>query len=120
MVLMAVDQRRVQYSNLTANDAVVAVKIDYLSAFENILQVLPDTKDVIVVVGASPIEKFWKEAIGKEVEPLASRIKLSWTDELSFDALLKQASALPATYCDFLGVDDCRCGWRRTRRRRTN
>ena len=85
MVFTAVDQRRVQYSNLTANDAAVAVRINYLSAFENILQVLPDTKDVIVVVGASPIEKFWKEAIGKEVEPLANRIKLSWTDELSFE-----------------------------------
>ena len=94
MVLTAVDQRRVQYSNLTAYDAVVALRINYLSAFENILQVLPDTKDVIVVVGTSPIEKFWKEAIGKEVEPLANRIKLSWTDELSFEALLKQASAL--------------------------
>ena len=90
MVFTAVDQRRVQYSSLTANDAVVALRINYLSAFENILQVLPDTKDVIVVVGTSPIEKFWKEAIGKEVEPLANRIKLSWTDELSFGALLKQ------------------------------
>ena len=108
MVLMAVDQRRVQYSNLTANDAVVAVKINYLSAFENILQVLPDTKDVIVVVGTSPIEKFWKEAIGKEVEPLANRIKLSWTDELSFEALLKQASALPphtAIFWELMIVD---------------
>ena len=51
MVLTAVDQRRVQYSNLTANDVAVAVNINYLSAFENILRVLPDTKDVIVVVG---------------------------------------------------------------------
>jgi signal transduction histidine kinase len=95
MVFMAVDQRRVQSSDLTASDTAVAVRINYLSAFENILQVLPDTKDVIVVVGTSPIEKFWKDAIGKEVEPLANRIKLSWTDELSFEALLKQASALP-------------------------
>ena len=108
MVFTAVDQRRVQYSSLTANDAVVAVRINYLSAFENILQVLPDTKDVIVVVGTSPIEKFWKEAIGKEVEPLANRIKLSWTDELSFEALLKQASALPphtAIFWELMIVD---------------
>jgi signal transduction histidine kinase len=108
MVLMAVDQRRLQYSNLTANDTAVAVRINYLSAFENILQVLPDTKDVIVVVGTSPIEKFWKEAIGKEVEPLANRIKLSWTDELSFEALLKQASALPphtAIFWELMIVD---------------
>jgi signal transduction histidine kinase len=108
MVFTAVDQRRVQYSNLTANDVAVAVNINYLSAFENILQVLPDTKDVIVVVGTSPIEKFWKEAIGKEVEPLANRIKLSWTDELSFEALLKQASALPphtAIFWELMIVD---------------
>jgi hypothetical protein len=94
MVFTAVEQRRVQYSTLTANDAVVAVRINYLAAFENILQVLPDTKDVLVVVGTSPIEKFWKDAIAREVDPLASRIKLSWTDDLSFEALLKKASAL--------------------------
>jgi signal transduction histidine kinase len=108
MVFTAVEQRRVQYSSLTANDAVVAVRINYLAAIENILQVLPDTKDVIVVVGTSPIEKFWKEAIGKELEPLASRIKLSWTDDLSFEALLKHASALPphsAIFWELMIVD---------------
>jgi hypothetical protein len=60
MVFTAVDQRRVQYSDLTANDTVVAVRIDYLAAIENILQVLPDTKHVAVVVGASPVEQFWR------------------------------------------------------------
>ena len=108
MVLMAVDERRVQYSNLTANDTAVAVRINYLSVFENILQVLPNTKDVVVVVGTSPIEKFWKEAIAKEVEPLANRIKLSWTDELSFESLLKQASTLPphtAIFWELMIVD---------------
>jgi signal transduction histidine kinase len=108
MVFTAVEQRRVQYSSLTANDTVVAVRINYLAAMENILQVLPSTKDVIVVVGTSPIEKFWKEAIAKEVEPLANRIKLSWTDELSFEELLRQASALPpqtAIFWELMIVD---------------
>ena len=108
MVFTAVDQRRVNYSNLTENDVAVAVNINYLSAFENILQVLPDTKNVIVVVGTSPIEKFWKEAIGKQVEPLTNRIKLSWTDELPFEELLKQASALPphtAIFWELMIVD---------------
>ena len=108
MVLTAVEQRRVQYSRLTANDAVVAVRINYLAAFENILQVLPNTKNILVVVGASPIEKFWKDAIAKEVAPLADRVRLSWTDELSFEALLKQASALPpqsAIFWELMIVD---------------
>jgi len=108
MVFTAVEQRRVQYSSLTANDAVVAVRINYLAAVENILQVLPNTKNVMVVVGTSPIEKFWKEAIGKELEPLANRINLSWTDELSFEALLKRAAALPpqsAIFWELMIVD---------------
>jgi signal transduction histidine kinase len=108
MVFTAVEQRRVQFSSLTENDAVVAVRINYLAAFENILQVLPNTKDVVVVVGASPIERFWKEAIAKDVEPLANRVKLSWTDDLSFEALLKHASALPpqsAIFWELMIVD---------------
>lgn len=108
MVLTAVDQRRVQHSNLTSNDAVVAVRINYLAAFENILRVLPSTQNVLVVVGTSPIEKFWKDAIAKEIEPLAGRISVSWTDDMSFEALLKKASALPpqsAIFWELMLVD---------------
>jgi signal transduction histidine kinase len=108
MVFTAVEQRRVQYSSLTANDAVVAVRINYLAAVENIVQVLPYTKNVMVVVGTSPIERFWKEAIGKELEPLVGRINLSWTDELSFEELLKRAAASPpqsAIFWELMIVD---------------
>jgi signal transduction histidine kinase len=108
MLLTVVDERRVQFSVLTENDAVVAVSINYLAAMENILRVLPDTKSVTNVVGTSPIEKFWKEAIGKEVEPLANRIAFSWTDHLSFEELLKEAAALPprsALFWELMIVD---------------
>ena len=108
MVFTAVEQRRVQYSMLTANDAVVTVWINYFAALENILRVLPDTKNVTVVVGTSPIEKFWKEAIAKEAEPLSNRISFSWTDHLSFDELLKRAATLPpqsAIFWELMIVD---------------
>jgi signal transduction histidine kinase/ABC-type uncharacterized transport system substrate-binding protein len=94
MVFTAVEQRRVPYSTLTPNNAVVAVWINYFAAIENILRVLPDTSNVTVVVGTSPIERFWKETIAKEAEPLLSRIRLSWTDHLPFEQLLKQAATL--------------------------
>jgi len=96
MVFTAVDQRRVQFSILSDNDAVVALRINYLAALENVLRVLPDTKNVTVVVGTSPIEKFWKDEIAKEAEPLTNRLTLSWTDHLSFEELLKYAAALPS------------------------
>jgi signal transduction histidine kinase len=108
MVFTAVEQRRVQYSALTDNDAVVPVWINYFAALENILQVLPETKNVTVVVGTSPIEKFWKEAIAKEAEPLTNRISVSWTDHFSFDQLLKHAAELPprsAIFWELMIVD---------------
>jgi hypothetical protein len=68
MVFTAVEQRRVQYSNLTPNDTVVAVAHSFPAVFENILRVLPDTKTVAVVNGNSPNEKFWSEEIRREEE----------------------------------------------------
>jgi hypothetical protein len=79
-----------------------------LVAIENILQVLPDTKNVTVVVGASPIEEFWLEEIRKAVKPLANRITFTWTNDLSFEDLLKQAAALPphsAIFWELMIVD---------------
>ena len=108
MVFTAVDQRRVQYSDLTANDAVVAVRIDYLGAIKNILQLLPDTKHVAVVVGTSPIERFWREEIAREVKPLENRIAFTWYNALSFEDILKHAAALPphsAIFWELMSVD---------------
>ena len=108
MVFTAVDERRVQFSALSKNDAVVPVRIDYLAAIKNILQVLPDTENVTVVVGASPIERFWMEEIGKAVKPLTNRVSFTWTNNLSFDDLLKNAAALPprsAIFWELMSVD---------------
>ena len=108
MVFTAVDQRRVQYSDLTADDAVVAVRIDYLGAIKNILQLLPDTKHVAVVVGTSPIEQFWREEIAREVKPLENRIAFTWYNALSFEDILKHAAALPphsAIFWELMSVD---------------
>ena len=108
MVFTAVDERRVQFSALSEHDVVVAVRIDYRRAIENILQVLPDTEKVMVVVGTSPVEQFWKEEIGKAVKPLENRVSFAWTDNLSFDDLLKHAAALPprsAIFWELMIVD---------------
>ena len=108
MVFTAVDERRVQSSLLTPSDAVVAVRIDYLEAMKNILQVLPDTRNVVVIVGTSPVEQFWRAEIGREVQPLAERVTFAWTNALSFEEILKQAAALPphtAIFWELMIVD---------------
>src|SRR5262245_22970232 len=98
MVFTAVEQRRIRYSTLTANDTVVAFAHSFPAVFENILRVLPDTKAVAVVNGNSPNEKFWLEEIRREARRFANRITFTWYNELSFDEILKREAALAAQW----------------------
>ena len=108
MVFTAVEQRRVQYEKLTENDTVVAVAHDFPAAFDNILRVLPLTKTIAVVNGASPNETFWQEVMRRELAPLAGRIELRWYNEKSFEDILIDAARLPphsAIFWHLMNVD---------------
>jgi signal transduction histidine kinase len=91
----AIDERRLQYSDITQNDALVAVRHDFRFLFESFLRISPDTKIVAVVNGDSPNELFWRNEIQKELRPLESRVDIRWYDNLSFQDILKQTANLP-------------------------
>jgi hypothetical protein len=61
----AIDERRLQYSDITQNDALVAVRHDFRFLFESFLRISPDTKIVAVVNGDSPNELFWRTKFRK-------------------------------------------------------
>jgi signal transduction histidine kinase len=104
MVLTVVEQRLVNRLDLTDNDVVVSVHNDFVAAFENILKVLPDTKTVAIVVGASPLEKFWIDEVKRELKPLEGQLDLVWYSDISFEDILKRASALPPHTVLFWGL----------------
>jgi signal transduction histidine kinase len=91
----AIDQRRVKYSDLTQNDAVVAARHDFRLLFESFLRISPGTTIVAVVNGSSPNELFWRNEIQKELGPLENRIDIRWYDHQSFQDMLKQTASLP-------------------------
>ena len=103
-MLTVVEQRLVNRPDLTDNDVVVSVRNDFVAAFENILKLLPDTKTVAVVVGASPLEKFWIDEVKRELKPLEGRLDLVWYSDLPFEEILKRASALPPHSALFWGL----------------
>jgi signal transduction histidine kinase len=95
MVLTAVEQRLVNRTDLTDNDTIIAVHNDFSAFFDSILRVLPDTQTIAVVIGASPLEKFWLEEAKREVKSFESRVAFVWYADLSFAEILKRASTLP-------------------------
>jgi hypothetical protein len=108
MVLTAVEQRRVDSTKLSSADTVVAVAHDFPRSFETILGVLPATKRIVVVNGASPNEKVWRSEIQKDADRFESKVDFIWYDGLSFDAILQSCATLPpdtAIFWHLLNVD---------------
>ncbi|MBR0722577.1 HAMP domain-containing histidine kinase [Bradyrhizobium manausense] len=104
LILSAVEYRLIDRADLRDNDVVVAIRNDFVAAFDNILRLLPDTKSVAIVIGASPLEKFWIEEVKRELKSFDERLELVWYSDLSFEEILKRASALPPHTALFWGL----------------
>ncbi|MDA9467776.1 sensor histidine kinase [Bradyrhizobium sp. CCBAU 53415] len=104
MVLTTVEERLIDRARLTEKDTVVSVRNDFVTAFSNVLQVLPETRTIALVIGTSTLEKFWLDEVKKDVKPLESRVAFVWYNDLPFDEILKRASALPPDTALFWGL----------------
>jgi PAS domain S-box-containing protein len=108
LLFASVDERHLEATALTTNDAIVAARNDPVRALNNMLQVLPETTNVVVVLGSSPLEKFWLGELRREFQPFTNRVSLVWLNELSFTELLKRVANLPrrsAIYYAVFSVD---------------
>jgi signal transduction histidine kinase len=92
MVITGIDQRRER--NLTKNDAVVALAFELPLLIENILQVRPETTDVVLVVGNSALERYWIAQMRREFAEIAKRVNITWLNELPFDDMLERIANL--------------------------
>lgn len=104
MLFAGVDERHLKAAVLTTNDTVVAVRHDPVLALENLLHVLPQTTNVAIVLGDSPLEQFWGAEMRRAFEPFTNRVALVWWNELSFAEMLKRCSVLPPRSAIFFAI----------------
>jgi signal transduction histidine kinase len=104
MLLAGVDRRFVQHGALAADDAVVAVEHDPPEMIESILRLLPDTKTIFVVIGASPFEQFWLEELRRGFQRFEGRVTFVWANALSFEEMLRASASLPPQSAIFFGT----------------
>lgn len=108
MLLTAIDARVVPRATLNPGDAVVATQIDLRRTFDAILQVLPDTRTIAVVIGETPLERFWRKELERDTAYLADRIRFIWSDGQSLAQMKERVAALPpgsAVFYALLVVD---------------
>ena len=95
LVIAALDERLARGAPLHENDAAVLGKVDLPRLVDNVLQLLPDTRTIAVVIGASELERFWKVELQRELAPLANRVQFLWLDDLSLEQMQQRVAALP-------------------------
>jgi len=95
MMLAGSDLRVVRDERLGPNDMIAAVRFDFAQTVSDILAVLPRTERLAVVLGDSPIERYWVEEFRRDLQPFAGRLEIVWFNQLTFEELKQRAAALP-------------------------
>ena len=95
VVIGGIYQRVLRTVTLTPNDTAVASQLDMQAIIEIILRVLPQTTNIAVVSGDSPLERFWMAQCRQAWEPFTNRVHFTWLNELPFAEMCRRAAELP-------------------------
>jgi signal transduction histidine kinase len=90
-----VDKRTLPADAITNNATFVGQSFDLKNLVEDMLQLDPETNNVVVIFGATPLERYWSAQYQKAFEPFAGRVKFTWVNDLSFEQILDLVSKLP-------------------------
>lgn len=94
-LLANVDHRQIPLVTATTNATISPVYVKIPVLIENILQVLPDTTNVVMVLGASPFERYWADQCRMEFAPFTNRVTVTYVNDLPLDKIRERVSALP-------------------------
>ena len=97
MLLLAGDKRRIPPESLKDNDIAVLFDLDLAAFIQNVLHLRPETKEIAVAVGNSPVERYWIAELQSVLPQFAERVHISWFNELTFEQMLARAASMPPT-----------------------
>ncbi len=97
------DRRLLPPGALDKNAAYVGQIYEIHGFLDDMLQIAPATKNIVVIVGATPLERLWQDVFQKAAEPFAGRINFTYFSNLSFKQMQERVSTLPPdSYIFFL------------------
>ena len=96
LLFASVDQRFLRDAPLGEKEAAVAVINDFPGLVDDVLRLLPRTKQVFVVTGAGPIGRFWRRELDHQFQRFRPRLTFLWSDDLSLAEILRRCSSLPS------------------------
>ena len=95
LLFAAVDQRYLRDTPLGENETAVAVAVDFPGLVDDILQLLPRTRQVFMVMGSGLLGQFWHRELEDKFKRFHNRLTFIWSDDLSLPEILRQCANLP-------------------------
>ena len=94
LLLTSVDQKYLGDAPLGDNEAAVAAVTDYPRVIEDMLQVLPQTRQLFMVIGSGQVGQFWRRELQNEFRRFHDRLTFVWLDNLSVQETLRRSASL--------------------------
>jgi signal transduction histidine kinase len=104
VIYTGMDKRTLPADAFAKNATFVGEDFDLKGLVEDMLQLDPQTNNVVVILGASPLERYWTTVFQQAFEPFAGRVKFTYVNDLSFDQMLDLVSKLPPHSFVLLGL----------------
>jgi len=101
LLFASVDWRYLRDAPLGENETAVASANDFPRLIDDILQVLPQTRQVFVVAGTGQIGQFWRRELEEPFSRFRDRLTFEWLDSLSLSEILRRCASLPANSAIF-------------------
>ena len=95
LLFAAVDERYLRAAPLGENETAVASANDFPRLIDDILQVLPQTRQVFVVAGTGQLGQFWRRELEEPFSRFRDRLTFEWLDNLSLSEMLRRCASLP-------------------------
>src|SRR5215207_3528535 len=91
----ATDQRYLRGAALGENETAVAVVNDHAALIDDILRVLPETRQVFMVTGSGAIGRFMRPELDSGFARFRGRVSFIWSDQLSLPEIVQRVASLP-------------------------
>ena len=104
VIYTGMDRRTLPADAFAKNATFVGENFDLKGLVADMLQLDPELNHVVVILGATSLERYWTAAFQEAFEPFAGRVKFTWVNDLSFDQILDLVSTLPPHSFVLLGL----------------
>lgn len=104
LLLAGADKRRTQGMTADPHMTYVGVDLDLPLLLRNILTTLPQTRNIYVITGTSPLERFWEDELKTVWPGLAKQVTFHWLSDQSMAQMRTTVRKTPPHSAIFLAI----------------